>query len=165
MFKETTVIMNGDKILGQLLRSPIFLSTFFSWFLAQLLKVIINILRKKTDSSKSMVSTLLWKTGGMPSSHASAVAALTTSIGFIEGIVSPLFISMAMYAMIVVRDAVGVRRSSGLQARALNKLGKQIQEKLDIEYEEIKEVHGHNAAEVAVGIVLGFFIAIAFCKL
>ena len=157
--------MHNDNILGQLIKSPIFLSAFFSWFIAQLLKVIINILRKKSYSSKAMVTTLLWKTGGMPSSHSSAVAALTTSIAFTEGLASPLFISMVMYAMIVVRDAVGVRRSSGLQAKALNDLGRQISQKLDIQYEEIKEVHGHNVAEVTVGIILGFFIAVAFCNL
>lgn len=101
----------------------------------------------------------------MPSSHASAVSSLTTAIGFVEGVATPLFIAMVMYAMIVVRDAVGVRRSSGIQARALNHLGKQVSEKLNVKYDEIKEVHGHNAAEVSVGIILGFFIAVAFCNL
>lgn len=157
--------MKNDNTLYQLVNNPIFLSAFFSWFIAQLVKVIINLSRKRQLSSKAMITTLLWKTGGMPSSHSSAVAALTTAIGFTEGVKSALFISMVLYSMIVIRDAVGVRRSAGIQARTLNLLGKQIKDKLDIEYHEIKEVHGHTPAEVAVGIILGFFIAAAFCNL
>jgi acid phosphatase family membrane protein YuiD len=55
-----------------------------------------------------------------------------------------------------------VRRSSGLQARALNSLGSQLGQKGDLEYHPVKEVHGHTPMEVVVGALLGFFIAAAF---
>jgi acid phosphatase family membrane protein YuiD len=64
-----------------------------------------------------------------------------------------------------MRDAMGVRRSSGLQARSLNTFGKTIAEKLDIEFKPVKEIHGHKPLEVAVGALLGVFIAAAYAFL
>jgi acid phosphatase family membrane protein YuiD len=60
---------------------------------------------------------------------------------------------------------MGVRRSSGLQARSLNFLGRQLTEKSDIEFHPIKEVHGHTPLEVVVGSLLGIFIAAAYAYL
>jgi len=67
-----------------------------------------------------------------------------------------------MFALIIIRDALGVRRSSGIQARVLNLLGRQTSEKLKIEFHPVKEVNGHSPLEVAVGALLGITIAAAF---
>ena len=149
----------------RLFSHPVFLSAFFGWFMAQFVKSAVELFRPRSGLSREMLYTLLWRTGGMPSSHSSAVTALTTSLGFVEGIDSPLFISMFFYSMLVVRDALGVRRAAGLQARALNSLGDELQKRYNIPFYPVKEVHGHTPAEVSVGILLGFFIAVAFCKL
>jgi len=101
----------------------------------------------------------------MPSSHSAMVSAMAASVAFVEGIDSNLFVVTLMFALIVVRDALGVRRSSGIQARVLNWLGRQTAEKLKISFHPIKEVHGHSPLEVAVGAVLGIIIAAAFCFL
>jgi acid phosphatase family membrane protein YuiD len=90
---------------------------------------------------------------------------MTTSIGFIDGISSDLFVFSIFFALIVIRDALGVRRSSGLQARALNNLGNQVAEKLDIDFHSVKEVNGHTPLEVVVGSLLGIFTASAFALL
>jgi len=148
-----------------LLTSPIFLSAFFSWITAQVLKVIIEIMLKKSTSSKDMFVTVLWKTGGMPSSHSSMVTALATSVGFIEGIGSPIFIVTFFYALVTIRDALGVRRATGIQARSLNLLNRELNKHFRIPMHPVKEVHGHTIAEVSVGILLGFFLAVAFCIL
>jgi acid phosphatase family membrane protein YuiD len=60
---------------------------------------------------------------------------------------------------------MGVRRSSGLQARALNFLGRQLSDDSKIEYHPVKEVHGHTPMEVVVGVFLGIFIAAAYAYL
>jgi len=98
----------------------------------------------------------------MPSSHSSMVAALAASIAFVEGPDSSLFIITLVFALIIIRDALGVRRSSGIQARVLNWLGRQASEKLKIEYRPVKEVNGHSPLEVTVGALLGIIIAAAF---
>ena len=82
-----------------------------------------------------LVENLLWKTGGLPSSHSS---------------------------LVTVRDAVGVRRSSGVQAKKINELGRDLHKKDIIQYSPIKEVHGHTPIEVTVGCLLGFFTGLAF---
>ena len=75
--------------------------------MAQFVKSAVEMFKPRSRSSKEMVYTLLWRTGGMPSSHSSAVTALATSIGFTEGLDSPLFISMFFFSLLVIRDALG----------------------------------------------------------
>jgi hypothetical protein len=151
--------------LYRLINNPVFLSTFSSWFVAQLIKTFIDMSRRRPSSSRDMVATLIWRTGGMPSSHSSLVTALATSIGYLEGIDSPLFILALFYGILTIRDALGVRRAAGTQAQALNQLGEELKHRIDIRFKLVKEVHGHTAAEVSIGVLLGFFIALAFCSL
>jgi acid phosphatase family membrane protein YuiD len=76
-----------------------------------------------------------------------------------------LFIIAFWFALVVVRDAMGVRRSAGLLARALNNLGRQTAEKMGIDFHAVKEIQGHTPLEVVVGGFLGIFIAAAFAFL
>ena len=70
------------------------------------------------------------------------------------------------FFLIVIRDAFGVRRSSGIQAQQLNKIGRELSEKKVIdEYNSIKEVNGHTPKEVLCGCILGFYIGLAFSLL
>lgn len=149
----------------QLINHPVFLSAFFSWFIAQLLKSMIYVVSKRYHSSKDILLAFFWATGGMPSSHSCMVTALTTAIGFTEGVNSPLFIAMLCYGLLTVRDALGVRRAAGSQARAINYLSTQLDARFDIPAHPVKEINGHTMAEVSVGVILGFFIAVAFCSL
>ena len=147
------------------LESPVFLSAFTSWFLAQIMKAVIVLLRSPRRSAREVTLTLLWKTGGMPSSHSSLVAALATAVAFEEGVGSTIFIVSLCLALIVIRDSLGVRRSSGLQARTLNRLGGEISSRFGIEYVPVKEIQGHAPLEVVVGALVGLFIAVAFAIL
>jgi acid phosphatase family membrane protein YuiD len=101
----------------------------------------------------------------MPSSHAALVSSLTTSIAVKEGIHSNLFAVCLFMALIIMRDAMGVRRSSGIQAKSLNSLGKSMEERMGVEYHAVKEVQGHTPLEVVVGALLGLFIAAAYAFL
>jgi acid phosphatase family membrane protein YuiD len=145
--------------------NPIFLSTVSSWFIAQLLKTVIVLLRGSKRNGREILATIAWRTGGMPSSHASLVSAMTTSVAFREGINSNLFIVAFFFALIVMRDALGVRRSSGIQARTLNLLGRYLVDKSGFDYHPVKEVHGHAPLEVVIGALLGIFIAAAYAYL
>lgn len=151
--------------LAQLINHPVFLSALFSWFFAQLLKTVIYVVSGKNRSSKDILLSFFWATGGMPSSHSSMVTALATSIGFVDGVGSSLFIAMLCFGLLTVRDALGVRRAAGNQARAINSLSAQLTARFAIPPHTVKEIHGHTMAEVSVGMILGFFIAVAFCTL
>lgn len=144
--------------------NPIFISSVSSWFIAQIIKTVVVALGRKRNA-RDVLKTIVWRTGGMPSSHAALVSSMTTSVAFLEGVQSNLFIVSFFIALIVLRDAMGVRRSSGLQARALNALGKQAVEKLEAEFHPVKEVHGHKPLEVVLGSLLGIFIAAAYALL
>lgn len=148
--------------LTAFLTQPILLSCVFSWLSAQLIKTLIALFSGKIHSVKEMFELLFWRTGGMPSSHSALVATLSTTIGFRDGIDSDIFILSLAFFLVTIRDAVGVRRASGIQATELNKLGTTLSEKGIVEFKPIKEVHGHKPAEVAMGCVLGFFIGLAF---
>ncbi|MDR1353290.1 MAG: divergent PAP2 family protein [Treponema sp.] len=148
--------------LKALIETPLFLAPLSSWIIAQILKMLVFLLRGKHRSGRELLETVVWRTGGMPSSHAALVTALTVSAAYRAGFNSDLFIVSLFFALIIMRDAMGVRRSSGLQARALNSLGRQLAEREGIEYHPVKEVHGHTPMEVVVGALLGFFIAAAY---
>jgi acid phosphatase family membrane protein YuiD len=90
---------------------------------------------------------------------------MTTSIGFMEGVRSNLFALAFFMSIIVMRDAMGVRRSSGMQAKSLNNLGHSMEDRLGIEYHAVKEVQGHAPLEVVIGSLLGIFIAAAYALL
>jgi len=153
------------EVFFSFLDNPIFRATFFSWFLCQFIKSVIEIFRNRPNTAKDIILSLIWTTGGMPSSHSAVVSALATSIGFEIGMSSPLFIVTSFYGFITVRDALGVRRAAGLQARTINQIIAELSLKHGIKIKPVKEIHGHKSSEVIVGILIGFFIGIAFCNL
>ncbi len=146
-------------------RNPVFLSAVTSWFLAQLIKTIAALFRIKKQSLKDIFETLVWRSGGMPSSHSALASSLAMSIGFVEGFGSNLFIVTMFLAFVIMRDSLGVRRSSGVQGRVLNGLGKNVSDKLKIDFHPVKEVHGHEPMEVVIGAILGMLISAAFFHL
>jgi acid phosphatase family membrane protein YuiD len=141
------------------------LSSLTSWTMAQIVKALVVLFGGRKKSPRELIETIIWRTGGMPSSHAAVVSSLTTAVGFQEGVGSNMFIVCFFVAMVVMRDAMGVRRSSGIQARTLNLLGKNTADRMGFEYRPVKEIQGHAPLEVVVGALLGIFIATAFALL
>lgn len=150
---------------GEFVKNPVFLSAISSWFITQFTKTLISILRRKVGSVREILELLIWRTGGMPSSHSALVISVTTAIGFHSGIKSDVFVLALCLSMVVIRDAMGVRRSSGIQAKTLNNLGKEISQKTGINYKPVKEIQGHKPMEVVCGALMGFFIGVAFSVL
>jgi len=70
---------------------------------------------------------LFTSTGGMPSSHSASVTGLATSIAYETGLESPIFAVAAMFSIIVMYDASGVRYQAGQHAAILNQLRKDFQ--------------------------------------
>ena len=145
--------------------NPVLLSCIFSWLSAQLIKTLIKLFSGKVHSVAELFELLFWRTGSMPSSHSALVTTLCTTIGFRSGINSDVFMLSLGFLLVTVRDALGVSRATGIQARLLNHVGKALPDKNLIEYKPIKEVQGHTAPEVFIGCLLGFFIGLAFSVL
>ncbi|HTX87230.1 MAG TPA: divergent PAP2 family protein [Candidatus Nanoarchaeia archaeon] len=101
---------------------------------------------------------------GMPSAHAALVTSLVTIIGLKNGILSPLFAISLVFAVIVLRDAVGIRSYLGEHGRILNELVSDLKEEpdqpLDKTYPHLLEKIGHTPAQAAVGILIGFLVSL-----
>lgn len=95
------------------------------------------------------------ETGGMPSSHAASVAALSTEVAFQEGVNSLLFGVTLYFSLIVMYDAAGLRRAAGRQAALLNRLIDQHWKDPGRETQKLMELLGHTPLEVAVGALIG----------
>ena len=146
--------------------NPILLAALFSWLGAQFLKTAISLIYGRIHSLSELFEMMIWRTGGMPSSHSALVTSLCTTIGFRNGIHSDLFMFSLAFWLVVIRDAFGVRRSSGLQAKKINDIGNELKQKNIIEdFNKMKVVNGHSPMEVICGCILGFFIGLAFSLL
>lgn len=160
------MILSAREQLKDLFTSPVFLACIFSWFCAQFVKTVIKLFSGKIHSVSELIELLLWRTGGMPSSHSALVACLCTTIAFRSGIDSDVFILSLCFYLVTIRDAVGVRRANGIQANLLNKIGENLKEKgLFDDFNRIKEVQGHTPMEAIIGSLLGLFIGIGFSVL
>lgn len=142
--------------LPQLLSNEIFLTAAIAWMSAQCVKTLIHLLLTKTFVPERLVGS-----GGMPSCHSSTVCALATATSYTCGVDSPVFAITLILAIIVMYDAMGVRRDTGIQARVLNEmleafeaLGKDISAE-----EKLKEFIGHTPLQVLVGAILGILTA------
>ncbi len=121
---------------------------------AQLLKFIGHIIKtKKVDFQ------VLATTGGMPSAHTAGVVALSCTVGFICGFESVEFAIALGYALVVMYDAAGLRRSTGKIAACLNKIRDDFYANGQMPAERLKELLGHTPFEVFVGALLGVYIA------
>lgn len=103
--------------LNDLLHNQIFVAAVLGWLVAQVLKTIIHMIVNKQFVAERMVGG-----GGMPSSHSATVCALATATGMRYGGGSFEFAVAIMLAIIVMYDAMGVRRETGIQGRVLNEM-------------------------------------------
>ena len=142
-------------ILIDIVKNKIFMTTLASWVIAQSIKVSLGVIQEKKFDFRWFVGT-----GGMPSSHAAGASCLAAAIGMDYGFGSAYFALAASFAIVVMFDAQGVRRSSGRQARILNKIMDDIYWKGKIHEGRLRELIGHTPIEVIAGFLLGVTIAL-----
>ena len=132
--------------------------TFKAWLIAclisQAIKMLLGAIRLKRFDFRWLIGT-----GGMPSTHASGVTALSLTIGFDTGFNSPLFAAAVAFTVITLFDAQGVRRLSGRQAQILNKMMEDMYFKRRIQEQRLKELLGHTPIEVLAGMGVGIVTA------
>jgi acid phosphatase family membrane protein YuiD len=105
------------------------------------------------------------ETGGMPSSHSAAVAALSTAVGLQDGFTSALFGVTLYFSLIVMYDAAGLRRAAGRQATVLNRLIDRHFQHPEDDTQKLMELLGHTPFEVFIGASLGVFSALLWNRL
>ena len=99
---------------------------------------------------------------GMPSGHSAMVVSLATVVYLEEGLYSSLFAVTAVLAIIVIRDALGIRRYLGQHGKVLNILVKDLADDkvLDEHYPHLLERIGHTPSQVIVGSLLGLLVTV-----
>lgn len=117
----------------------------------QIVKFFSHLIMKRTADFRMFTTT-----GGMPSSHASGVMGLSTTVGLINGFSSIEFAVALGFALIVMYDAAGVRRAAGRQAACLNKIIMDVyKQELKEAGGKLKELLGHTPLQVFVGAIFG----------
>jgi len=105
------------------------------------------------------------ETGGMPSSHAASVSALTTMVGLSQGFRTGLFAVTLFFSLIVMYDAAGLRRAAGRQAAVLNRLIEEHFAHPEAGAQRLMELLGHTPLEVLVGALLGVASALLWTRI
>ena len=125
--------------------------------IAQVIKVLLVLLLTRQWAPERFLET-----GGMPSSHTAQVCALATMCGLEYGFGSPYFAISTVFGLIVMYDATGIRRASGLQAQLINDLVEELRAVVREGFspKPLKELLGHTYLEVFVGAILGVVVAI-----
>lgn len=143
--------------ITELVHNQILVSAVLGWLVAQVLKTLIYLCLTKKFVWERMVGS-----GGMPSSHSATVCALATATGMQCGGGSAVFAITVIFAIIVMHDAMGVRRETGRQGRVLNEMMEiftKMGSKISVE-DSLKEFVGHTPLQVLMGALLGILIAL-----
>lgn len=149
--------------MENLFHNIVFISAASGWLIAQILKTFIHMF-----FAKKFVAERLIGSGGMPSSHSATVCALSTSACMIYGVESFEFAISLILSLIVMYDAMGVRRETGIQAKLINEMMDAFAEMGNNNLspdEKLKEFVGHTPLQVLAGAILGILIAFFICTI
>ena len=146
------------QFLQDLFDNTIFLSAACGWLIAQILKTMIHM-----AFTKKFVAERLVGSGGMPSSHSATVCAFATATALNYGGDSFEFAIALILSIIVMYDAIGVRRETGIQAKVLNDIMEIFADMGRSELtadEKLKEFVGHTPVQVLAGAILGILVSL-----
>jgi len=134
-------------------------AALLAWLVAQFIKFTVAWLKIRKLDFTYFVST-----GGMPSAHSASVSALAAAVGLQAGFHTPIFAVALWFALIVMFDAQSVRRAAGEQAKILNQLVEELLQHHHLSQQKLAELLGHTRLEVLVGMALGVFTAVLWCR-
>lgn len=142
--------------LSQLLNSPVFWAIAIAVIVAQGAKIVLLVFKQR----QKFIWQDLFVTGSMPSAHAAIVVSLVVILLLTEGF-SPLFFVAFVFAAIVIRDAVGVRRTVGEESKVLTNVITVLKTKFHITISrKMHQSLGHQPIEVFVGTLIGIASAL-----
>ena len=143
-----------DKFLIGLITNRVFLSAAGAWLIAQVSKNILHMIKGEFTRER------LAGSGGMPSAHSATVCGLAVSSALVSGSHSTEFVIALFLALIVIYDALGVRRTTGEQSRVLNAMRKNAAAPDPLDGKPLEEHMGHTLPEIIVGMAVGIAVAV-----
>ena len=150
------------EILSEIFTNHVLLAPVSAWIISQIIKALINLLVYKKFSLER-----LFGDGGMPSAHSATVMCLMILVGYTEGFDTPIFALAFVFAVVVMRDAMGVRRETGKQAASIKELAEAVNNVFrakdgEIKTENLKLLVGHTPSQVFFGVLVGTAVAIFY---
>lgn len=143
-------------MVAELFSNQVVIAGLIAWLLGQGLKFPLEyLMHKRWDW------TIMFSTGGMPSSHSAVMTAVALTIGMIDGFGTSLFALAAATGLVVIYDAAGVRRQAGFHAERINQIMRDFFESGHFMESDLKEMLGHTPFEVFSGILLGLLISLS----
>ena len=111
---------------------------------------------------------MLWSGGGMPSSHSATVGSLASVVGWTCGFGSVYFAICAIFASVVMHDAMNVRLETGKQSTSIKRLAEIVnglltEKNQELRIEKLKELVGHSPLQVLFGFILGVSVSVIYC--
>ena len=146
------------EFLSELFSNRILIAAIVAWAAAQLIKTIIYLILYREWRFERLVGS-----GGMPSSHAATVCALSVSALLHYGVGSPVFALCVIQTAIVLHDARGVRLETGKQAVTITAIIDHLLKEgkiIELPEFELKELIGHTPFQVLIGSLMGIGIGL-----
>lgn len=140
--------------LPPLFYNYVLLSGLIAWTIAQTVKVPLEFFQ-----TRHWNWALLFRAGGMPSSHSALVTGVAHAAGLFNGFDSAIFAIAATLAIVVVYDATGIRRQAGIHATVINAMIDDLASGHPLKEEQLREVLGHTPLEAVGGVLLGIAVA------
>ena len=144
--------------LQDFLNNRILIAALVAWAIAQAIKAILYTIVNREFKFERLVGS-----GGMPSSHAATVCALTTVVAMQFGLGSFEFAISFVLSSVVLHDARGVRQEAGKQAVTITAIVDHLLKEgkiLELPNWELKELIGHTPLQVLIGSIMGIGIGL-----
>lgn len=146
----------------EIISNNVLIVPIIAWAISQTMKIFTNLIVVKELDIKRILAD-----GGMPSSHSATVISLAVMCGWTAGVGSALFALSLLFAIVVMRDAVGVRRETGKQAASIKELAEAVNKTFlskdaEIRTENLKLLVGHTPLQVIFGALVGLSVSILY---
>eukprot|EP00803_Ostreobium_quekettii_P004283 evm.model.scf_858.7 EVM.evm.TU.scf_858.7 scf_858:40998-42462(-) len=146
---------SGDRTI---IHNGILIAALLSACVAQCLKILTHRWQHGTWSLGQVLSS-----GGMPSSHTALVGGMVAAVGVQEGTDSVMFAIAAVFWLLVMYDASGVRLAAGRHASVLNVIISELPPEHPVQDGvRLKDSLGHTPLQVLVGAILGLLVGYFF---
>jgi len=133
------------------------ISAACGYLIGSIAKVTVSYVTDPKGSKKKGFIRTFSETGGMPSGHSATVAALSTYVFLADSFWSASFGIAITFAIVVMTDAVNVRRATGENGIAIQKMLSKLQHK-DVGVPHY--ARGHKPLEMLVGSLIGIIVGI-----
>ncbi len=122
---------------------------------------IVQSIKLATDGIKGNfnLKNLFVAMGGMPSSHSAVVASLSTMVAYKMGANSVIFSVTAIFSLIIISDAIVLRRYIDNHGKAIKKIISHLPADQQTGYPYIATKLQHTLLQAIIGICIGIIIS------